>query len=204
MTTPKLISFPMRPTNGGTRCPGLLRGQWDFEPKYNGWRALIHVPTRMVFNRHGATLSIGKAFHEAMDELCSTLDKVPEAFEWIDCEGLERRHNIGHGTLIVLDVIPEPEFSEATYAERRLWFTPGLIRRHHPGQKPDANSVYASSTIAAMYAPQAWDQLQAINKEWGCQFYEGLVAKRHDAPYNIQTVSPEQTSSAWCKFRWSW
>lgn len=26
---------------------------------------------------------------------------------WVDCEALERRHNLGRGTLVVLDAVPE-------------------------------------------------------------------------------------------------
>ena len=36
---------------------------------------------------------------------------------WADCEALERRHNLGRGTLVVLDVVPET--GAPSYEERR-------------------------------------------------------------------------------------
>jgi hypothetical protein len=36
---------------------------------------------------------------------------------WADCEALERRHDVGRGTLVALDVVPES--GTPTYEQRR-------------------------------------------------------------------------------------
>ena len=70
----------------------------------NGWRALIHTPTGTMWNRHGTLLTIADCSRPAL----ATLAKLTRrGFVWADCEALERRHNLGRGTLVVLDVIPE-------------------------------------------------------------------------------------------------
>jgi hypothetical protein len=44
-------------------------GIWFAEPKYNGWRALIHTPTGAMWNRHGQRLTIKREFDAAPDQL---------------------------------------------------------------------------------------------------------------------------------------
>jgi hypothetical protein len=56
-------TYPARPLNGGPLDRALSKsGPWHYEPKYNGWRALVHAPTGTMFNRHGQRLSIEKEF----------------------------------------------------------------------------------------------------------------------------------------------
>ena len=89
-------TFPARPINGGPFHKARPKpGEWFYEPKYNGWRALVHIPTGTMFNRRGEPLTIAAEFADALDILRRTLDA--EAFKWADCEALERRHNIGQG-----------------------------------------------------------------------------------------------------------
>src|SRR5216684_4296844 len=57
-----------------------------------------------MWNRHGALLTIGDCFRPALRALAKL---APRGLVWADCEALERRHNLGRGTLVVLDVIPE-------------------------------------------------------------------------------------------------
>src|ERR1043165_28768 len=102
MTPP---TYPLRPVNGGPLPKALPKtGRWIYEPKYNGWRTLVHVPTGAMFNRKCEPLSIASEFAQGVALRQSALDA--DAFEWADCEALERRHGIGRGSLIVLDVIP--------------------------------------------------------------------------------------------------
>ena len=51
---PPLYTYPARPLNGGPfdKAPP-KRGAWAAEPKFNGWRALVHIPSGTIFNRHG-------------------------------------------------------------------------------------------------------------------------------------------------------
>jgi hypothetical protein len=70
----------------------------------NGRRALIHTPTATMWNRHGALLTIADCFRPALAALAKLASR---GLVWADCEALERRHNLGRGTLVVLDVVPE-------------------------------------------------------------------------------------------------
>lgn len=107
------ICYPARPINGGPlEKTHPKHGEWFYEPKYNGWRALMHVPTGTMFNRHGRRLSIQHEFAKALAQLQDSA-----TFEWLDCEALERRHSIGRGTLIVLDCVTE----HLSYSARRRW-----------------------------------------------------------------------------------
>ncbi|MEA3207611.1 MAG: hypothetical protein QOE70_668 [Chthoniobacter sp.] len=63
-------SFPARPTNGGPLEKARPKhGSWVCEPKLNGWRALVHIPTCFMWNRHGERLSIEKEFASALARL---------------------------------------------------------------------------------------------------------------------------------------
>ena len=110
---PKLITYPARPIQGGRlELAPPKRGLWYAEPKLNGWRALIHTPTGTMWNRHGALLTIADCFRPALAALAKLASR---GLVWADCEALERRHNLGRGTLVVLDVVPEsgaPNYEE--------------------------------------------------------------------------------------------
>jgi len=69
-------------------------------------------------NRHGQRLTIEREFEAALGQLRSLADS---GLVWADCEALERRHQIGRGSLVVLDWIPES--GSPTYEERREFLT---------------------------------------------------------------------------------
>ncbi len=60
---PRPITFPARPIQGGKldKAPKKT-GLWFAEPKFNGWRALVHCPSGTMWNRHGGRLSIEREF----------------------------------------------------------------------------------------------------------------------------------------------
>ena len=91
-------SYPARPLNGGPlELAPPKPGQWGYEPKYNGWRALVHAPTGSMFNRRGQPL---------MERLRAAVVRVNgRTVEWFDCEALDRRHALGRGTLLVFDYL---------------------------------------------------------------------------------------------------
>ena len=223
IAAPALYTYPARPINGGPfdKAPP-KRGTWAAEPKWNGWRGLVHVPSGAMWNRHGKPLSIATEFRESLEILRATLDA--EAFKWVDVEALERRHGIGRGTLIVLDVIPAPQAyrdhrgggasesgmggrasSAPTYAERRSWLSPlpvAMLTEIKP------NTVYLTpSTIETLMdtqqAAQAmWDAARAANRHNKTVVFEGIVMKRTDSLYPIQLRNPDETTPAWVKHRW--
>lgn len=194
MTPP---TYPLRPVNGGPLPKAMpKRGEWSYEPKYNGWRTLVHIATGTMFSRQGEPLSIAHEFKAALDQLRVTLDA--EAFKWADCEALERRHDIGRGTLIVLDVVPDATSGcdLAFYTERRRWLT--VLPVHDFGIKPPNDTIL----LPPIVAPEQWDDLQWVNKNIGCEFYEGMVAKKNNSPYPKQLRSPDTEFPFWMKHRW--
>ena len=209
VAAPALYSYPARPLNGGPLDKARPKpGVWAAEPKWNGWRALVHVPTRTMWNRHGKQLSIADQFESALDILCPTLDA--EAFKWVDCEALDRRHALARGTLIVLDVLPIPGAgyrgkTPENYRERRSWLTPLPMPRSLVHVR--SHTVYLTpSTLEPLWYggdPQGmWDGCRAANTQLGAVFYEGIVMKRLDALYPIQRRNAEETTTAWVKHRW--
>jgi ATP-dependent DNA ligase len=100
-------TYPARPLNGGPlELAPPKPGQWGYEPKYNGWRTLVHAPTGSMFNRHGQPLSIAAEFGGALGRLRAVaLIAEGRAVEWFDCEALDRRHALGRGTLLVFDYL---------------------------------------------------------------------------------------------------
>jgi len=190
----------VRPINGGPfdKAPRKT-GLWFYEPKYNGWRALVHIATGTMFNRRGERLSIESEFAQALGLLRCTLSA--EAFEWADCEALERRHGIGRGTLIVLDVIPKD--AKWTYEERRSWITPAVLPVLYPSCKPHDDALFQSARFDSKLAADYWRLLPTYNQHFGCPFYEGLVAKRADSKYPMQLRSPAEEFPFWVKHRWA-
>ena len=67
---PSLISYPARPLQGGKLDRASKKtGLWFAEPKFNGWRALVHCPSGAMWNRHGGLLSIAGEFALPLREL---------------------------------------------------------------------------------------------------------------------------------------
>ena len=194
----KLITYPARPVNGGSLDIALPKiGQWFYEPKYNGWRVLVHVPTGTMFNRKGELLTISGEFKSALEKLKTS------PFEWLDCEALERRHKIGRGTLIVLDA-PIP----GGYHVRRL-----MLERHFETLTIFGNPAEDNVYSVPFWTPElafsrdgvsVWHVLKGWNKKLGCDFFEGMVAKKADSVYPIQLQSTDREFPFWVKHRWSW
>jgi hypothetical protein len=125
---------------------------------------------------------------------------------------LERRHEIGRGSLIILDaIVPKLIAGERyqmllTAAQSLQWSILGI------GERPEVNQTYLCNQVAMSDASNPgklvltdwWARMQRINKEWGADFYEGIVAKRVDSAYPIQLRSPETKCSFWIKHRWAW
>lgn len=185
-------TFPARPINGGALEVALpKRGDWRYEPKYNGWRALIHIPTGAMFNRQLDRLTIEGDFHWSLAIL---RDAFIGSQEWADCEALERRHAIGKGTLILLDLI-----TTGTYLERRrlmLMRAPTL----EVCDRPKDNELYRAPSYED--ARTLWQRTAEANKILKAEFYEGIVAKRADSLYPIQRISASRETADWIKHRW--
>jgi len=198
---PRLFTFPARPIQGGKldRAPRKA-GLWFAEPKYNGWRALVHCPSGAMWNRYGERLSIEREFVEAGEKL----RKLAKAgLIWADCEALGRRHTIGCGTLIVLDWIAEE--SMPIYEERREFLESLLPRESMScgGENFPEKSVLLASSIADTegQALQLYHALEAINRRVRADVFEGVVMKRGGSVYPVQLRSAREECRAWVKHR---
>ncbi len=196
-------TYPLRPLNGGRfdKAPA-KRGLWAYEPKVNGWRALVHTPTGTMFNRHGERLSIAHEFGPALASLREC------GLDWLDCEALERRHGLLRGCLIVLDWISPSD----TYLARQDTLATHLLPldTFHslapfavPTQATDKVMLFAHTLEAD--GPEVlllcWQRLQDMNRVLDCEFYEGFVAKRTDSLYPLQLRSPSEEFPRWVKHR---
>ena len=206
METTNFISYPARPLNGGRFGLVSKKAVHLWSMKLNGWRAVVHTPSGTMFNRQGQNLTIAEEFSEALDDLSRS------RIEWLDCEALERRHNIGRGCLIILDaIVPDMKARErysVLLGEADNWLWPML----HIEEKPQENRVYLCKQTAMSDASNTcklvlthwWGWMQRVNQEWGAAFYEGFVAKRADSAYPIQLRSSEAECPFWIKHRWAW
>ena len=204
MNVPPLITYPARPIQGGRlEFAPPKRGLWYAEPKLNGWRALIHTPTGTMWNRHGALLTIADCFRPALAALAKL---APRGLVWADCEALERRHNLGRGTLVALDAVPES--GTPTYVQRRTMlesllpcdavFGGDTARRVPCGAVVLTPAQRADSHADAL---AFYQRVRAANRVLGCDFFEGVVMKRVDSPYPVQLRSATEEFRGWVKHR---
>ena len=198
---PSLISYPARPIQGGKldRAPKKI-GLWYAQPKYNGWRAVVHCPSGTMWNRHGGRLSIAHEFDAALRELKKLSER---GLVWADCEAMERRHKVGRRSLIVLDWIPDSE--SPTYEERRAFLESLLpLERMSLGEgtMPE-DSVLLAPSIAETngQALQLYRSLEAINRSVLADVFEGVVMKRAVSAYPVQLRSPDEKCRFWQKHR---
>jgi ATP-dependent DNA ligase len=190
--TPKPPTYPARPLNGGKlELARPKRGEWYAEPKFNGWRTLVHRQTGAMFNRQLEPLSIQAEFAQALEELRY---RLPWA-EWVDCEALERRHGIGKGSLIVLDFV-----AAVPYTDRRQALTDALPTLALYSWPRDNTVVIPQSSTdpEACYIAAHKTNLEILA---GVDFYEGIVMKRAASSYPIQLVSASRESPHWIKHR---
>ena len=204
MNVPALITYPARPIQGGRlELAPPKRGLWYAEPKLNGWRALIHTPTGTMWNRHGALLTIADCFQPALAALAKLASR---GLAWADCEALERRHNLGRGTLVVLDVIPES--STPSYTARRailksLLPCDPVFDGDASRPVPNDAAILTPTRRADSHADALayYKRLHDVNRALGCAFFEGVVMKRADSPYPVQLRSATEEFRGWAKHR---
>lgn len=199
---PSLISYPARPIQGGKldRAPKKI-GLWYAEPKYNGWRAVVHCPSGTMWNRHGGRLSIAHEFDAALRELKKL---SATGLVWADCEAMERRHKVGRRSLIVLDWISD--LVSPTYEDRRK-FLESLLPLEGmslgEGTMPEDSVLLAPSFAETNgQALRLYRSLEAINRSVLADVFEGVVMKRAVSAYLVQLRSPDEKSRVWQKHRY--
>jgi hypothetical protein len=204
MNVPELITYPARPIQGGRlELAPPKRGLWYAEPKLNGWRALIHTPSGTMWNRHGALLTIADCFRPALAALAALASR---GLVWADCEALERRHNLGRGTLVVLDVVRE--IGTASYEQRRsmlesLLPSDPVFVGEVIGPVPSGGVVLTPTLRVDSHADALalYQRLRAANRSLGCDFFEGVVMKRGESAYPVQLRSATEEYRGWVKHR---
>jgi hypothetical protein len=202
-------TYAAYPTNGGplfnAEGKAVARpkvGAWWAEPKFNGWSLLCHVPSGRLFNGHELTRStIEDKFTDAIELLRTLMPHV----DWLHVEGLNNRHDIGKGALVVLDLV----VPDLTYDQRRDALEKPLLRLPVDFTLlSEFPRVSLAPIIADNSAPTlelaAWDYLKTVNRETGCDFYEGMVAKKAGSFYPMQLRKPKDKCRQWVKHRWNW
>lgn len=201
-------SYPLRPINGGPLPKARIKpGTWFYEPKINGWRAVVNTRTGEMWNRHGKRLSIEKEFAEVLASLRAS--SLPESMTWLDCEALERRHSLGQGSLVVLDYIPSG-FDRTPYSKRREILMDHLSTNDlwDSWRVEDCPRENRLMSFECCYndtgKTEAWNHLQNLNLRFHAELFEGLVAKRADSLYPRQLRSPSTEFPLWVKHRWEY
>jgi hypothetical protein len=121
-----------------------------------------------------------------------------------ECEALERRHQIGRGSLVVLDWIPES--GSATYEERRE-FLAGLVETERMStgewQSFPENALFLPPSVRdeGNAVPEFYARLKVINRRLRCDCFEGVVMKRGNAPYPMQLRSDTEDCRVMIKHR---
>ena len=204
MNVPSLITYPARPIQGGRlELAPPKRGLWYAEPKLNGWRALVHTPTGTMWSRHGALLTIADCFRPALGALAKLASR---GLVWADCEALERRHNLGRGTLVVLDVIPET--GAPSYEQRRVMLESLLptdaVFSGDASRAVPCGAVVLAPTMRAQSQADAlafYQRLREANRALRCDFFEGVVMKRAESSYPVQLRSATEEFRGFVKHR---
>jgi ATP-dependent DNA ligase len=198
-----LATFPMRPVNGGPLESALAIGSRSLsadywaEPKFNGWRAVVHAPTGQIWNRKGDPLSIASEFKVALAAL-HAVARLSGNQEWFDVEGLSRRHAFARGALIVLD---NPGRVSDTYHDRRKRMEDAFPIAPHAPDDFAENGLYVPPNFRGGDPEQIRFLYQQL-LEAGGDFYEGLVMKKGSSLYEpLRRATGE--SPAWMKHRWN-
>jgi len=125
---------------------------------------------------------------------------------WVDCEALERRHNLGRSTLVVLDVVPEsgtPSYLDRSRAlESVLPIVPVFSGEASHGAPCGAVVLTPSlRTVSHIDALAFYQRLRAANRALGCDFFEGVVRKRVDSIYPVPLRSATEGCRGWRQHR---
>lgn len=137
----------------------------------------------------------------------ATAKLVSRGLVWADCEALERRHNVGRGTLVALDVVPES--GKSTYEQRRamvesLVATDAVFSGDTSRPVPCGAVVLTPTMRADSHADVVayYQRLRAANRALRCDFFGVVVMKRADSIYPVQLRSVTEECRGWCKDRY--
>jgi hypothetical protein len=179
-------TYPARPVNGGKlELAPIKRGIWLSGPKWNGWRAEVNTQTGHMWNRHGDPLSISNCFSIALKTMKGC------GVEWLDCEALDRRHAIGRGSLIVLDVI----IRGVPYEERKA-----MAAEHFPVAPMNPSLIESNKVYVSPYVADGEMLYEDLRPYSG--FFEGIVMKKSQSMYPFQLRTSSKETPDWVKHRY--
>ena len=150
-----------------------------------------------------ALLTIADCFRPALAALAKLATR---GLVWADCEALERRHNLGRGALVVLDVVPEcgaPNYVERRAMLESLVSCDPVFAGDTSRPVPSGAVVLTPSLRVETHADALafYRRLRAANRVLGCDFFEGVVMKRPDSIYPVQLRSMTEEFRGWVKHR---
>jgi len=153
--------------------------------------------------RDDTLLTIADCFHPALAAMAKLAKR---GLVWADCEALERRHNLGRGTLVVLDVVPEtgmPSYEERRAMLESLLPCDPVFDGDSSRPVPSGAVVLTPTRRADSHADAIafYQRLRVANRALGCDFFEGVVMKRADSPYPVQLRSATEEFRGWAKHR---
>jgi hypothetical protein len=155
-----------------------------------------------MWNRHGALLTIADCFRPALGTLARLAGR---GLVWADCEALERRHNLGRGTLVVLDLVPES--GAPSYEQRRALLEALLpmdaVFSGDTSRAVPCGAVVLTPTLRGDHADALafYQRLREANRALRCDFFEGVVMKRAESPYPVQLRSATEEFRGFVKHR---
>lgn len=199
-----MICFPPAALNGGKleHAPAKV-GEWVWQPKVDDWRAVLHVPSRTLWNQNGQLSSIAHLFGPALRRLAL----AGHAVEWLDVGLMNNRNDLMRGCIIVFDLI-EADRELRSRRARLMNCFPVL-----PMDMAELMGLTGGQVQNSVYLINQWDNVESTlnalarqhfllsqNEAIGHKFYEGLVAKRVDSLYTFGR-KPKQVTPDWIKHR---
>ena len=191
----------MRPIDGGLFHKARKKDvPCAYEPKANGHRALVHVPTMQCWNRHGQRMTNERDYGNALDLIHAECNNV---IEWLDCEFMGRRTEVMKGCIIILDC---PSLHYLTYKDRKSSIK-YIGFNDTPISEDECSCVSLIPSVSSYEEGiELWNDLPKFNKRLGntnpqTQLWEGIVVKEMDSRYRIQTHRDDVESPEWVKHR---
>lgn len=207
------ITFPARPfSGGGIDFVTFNPSSWEYQPKVNGHRVMLHVPSGKMFNRQGGAYSNADKF----DIAAAKLKLAYPDCTWLDCEaiGIAGNNKLGEGSMIVLDIVKGDRLSiHSDLMDRKseMMYRDGF-KRPRTLPAPSILEPYMLS-INSVFVIDGFMDREEIDEEWysmidfneahGVTFFEGYVAKKIDSEYPIQRYEAERSTQTWVKHRFN-
>ena len=183
------VTYPLRPFSCRGASQNRAFSTWAFEPKANGWRCLVDLQDGVVWSRHGKPFSMASQVMSVVRGDGYNFGAV----RWLDCELLGRRTKTGAGSVLLLDVV-----GDGNYTERRDWLS---VLLECPWDDIPKGRFLRLPSFNQSEAVQAIETMKAVNALRKEVVWEGVVCKHPLSKYETQTRSPDAECRFWAKDR---